>query len=131
MFTITSRPEPSIEGAVIQLIGDVMSDADDKLQTTFAAVIAQRPRNVVLDMSGLEVISSTNISELVKFRKEIVLGSLDREGGQTKAQGRVVIAGAPVMIQKTLQFTRLDHLFPLYHDVPSAIVSLSGSAATA
>jgi hypothetical protein len=127
MFTITTTPEPAIDGAVIKLTGSFMAEAGQQLQMKLTFALAGHPRNVVLDLTGLEMISSLNIGELVSFRRAILAGPPAEEGAAasgTTPYGLVVIAGASPMIQKTLTFTRLDQLFPLYPDIPSAIAAV-------
>lgn len=123
MFTITTTPEPAISGLIIKLTGSLMAESGQQLQMKLTFALAGHPRNVVLDLTGLEMISSLNIGELVSFRRAILAGPPGTDTSDTIPYGQVVIAGASPMIQKTLTFTRLDQLFPLYTDVPTAIAA--------
>ncbi len=125
MFTISSTPEPSIDGVIVKLVGSAMSEAGQQLQMRLTFIIAGHPRNVVLDLAGLEAISSLNIGELVSFRKSILAGPPGTH--QAAPYGRVVIASASPMIEKTLTFTRLHELFPLYPDVQAAVAALTAT----
>lgn len=100
-----------------------MSDAGQMLQMKLTFLMAGHPRNVVLDLSELEMISSLNIGELVTFRKGIMAGPPGTQ--QAAPFGRVVIAGASPLIEKTLTFTRLHELFPLYPTVQDAVAAIA------
>ena len=123
MFTITTTPEPAIDGVIIKLTGSLMADAGQQLQMKLTFALAGHPRNVILDMAGLEMISSLNIGELVSFRRGILAGPPGTPAGGAP-YGKVVIAGASPLIEKSLTFTRLDQLFPLYPDMASALAAV-------
>lgn len=126
MFTITTTPEPSIDGIVIKMTGAATVDAGPKLQMKLTFAVASHPRNVVLDMSELEILTSLCIGELVSFRKATLAGRPGEHDGDGHPPGLVAIAGASELINKSLRFTRLDQLFPLYPDVASALAAIRG-----
>lgn len=79
-----------------------------------------QPRRVVFDFSGLELLTSICIGEMIAFRKS-VMSSLAHDG---RGPGRIVIAGAAPGINQSLRFTRLDELFELFQDVDAARATL-------
>lgn len=121
MFTFTTTPEPSIDGLVVKMAGSATGEAGAQIQMKLTFIVAGHPRAVIVDMSALEMISSLNIGELVSFRKAILAGPPGHHGGP---YGKVVIAGASPMILKALTFSRLDQIFPIYADIPSAIEAM-------
>jgi anti-anti-sigma regulatory factor len=121
MFTVTSTPEPAIDGVIVKMAGAATGTAGAELQMKLTFIVAGHPRGVIFDFSALEMISSLNIGELVAFRKAILAGPPGYHGSD---YGKAVIAGASPMMLKALTFTRLDQIFPLYPDVASAIEAL-------
>ncbi|MCH8147063.1 MAG: STAS domain-containing protein [Planctomycetes bacterium] len=76
-----------------------------------------RKRNgsdLVLDMSGVNYLNSSNIARLLKIRKLL----------QTDAPGRMKLCGMNTSVWGVFLVTGLDKIFDFCDDVPSGLASL-------
>ncbi|MDP1663195.1 MAG: STAS domain-containing protein [Phycisphaerales bacterium] len=119
MLRATTTAAPDIDGVIVHLAGTAGMAEADQLEMLLNGIAAGRPRRVVFDFTGLELLTSICIGELITFRKTVRV-----ETEASGAAGRVVIAGAVKGINQSLRFTRLDELFDLYPDVATARAAL-------
>lgn len=124
MFTVTTDRERGPDGVVVKMTGAATMEAAPQLSMALMRVVAGHPRWVVLDFSDLQLLTSICIGELVAFRNGVLRG---RGGGE--AGGVVVVAGATEFVNRSLTFSRLDTVFPLYPSVDAAIASVKGEGA--
>lgn len=75
---------------------------------------------LVLDMAGLEYISSAGLRVLMQFSKKV-----------RPAGGRVVIASMQKMVREVFDITKFTALFPIYESTPAALAALSPAAVRA
>ena len=68
------------------------------------------PQRVVVDMSGLEFLSSLPLGELVAMSRAVKLHG-----------GRVVIAGARPAVREMLSHVRIDQIMPCFDGVDAAL----------
>ena len=50
MFTITTTPEPAIDGVIIELTGSLMADAGQQLQMKLTFALAGHPQGVAAEL---------------------------------------------------------------------------------
>ena len=74
------------------------------------AISASRPQRVVVEMSGLEFLSSLPLGELVAMSRAVKLHG-----------GRVVIAGARPAVREMLSHVRIDQIMPCFDGVDAAL----------
>ncbi len=115
--------EPVAEGAsggqgvvVVRIRGSADIHSEDQIEKALAKIAGTEPRLVVLDLEGVDILTSLAIGVLVGFRSRVV-----GHGGS------VVMARVPEPIAKTMRFTRVSELFVRYGSVADATAS-SGAA---
>jgi len=116
----STTPAPDIDGVIVHIAGTAGMTEVGQLTTLLSAVVAGQPRHAVIDMTGLDLLTSICIGEMVAFRRAVIAAG--RESGAPS--GKVVIAGAREMINKSLRYARLNELFELYPDVAAARTAL-------
>ncbi len=99
IWLVTLANEPSLSN-------DLSGSAEQ------AAKTAPRP-NVVLDLSGVDHLNSSNVSQLLRLRKVLVDG-----------EGRLVLAGMSAPNRTVLTTMEIDRLFEFAPDVPMALAGL-------
>jgi anti-anti-sigma factor len=82
----------------------------ERLDFLLTRLLARRPPVVVLDLSGLSLLSSLAMGMLVRFRRDLA-----RWGG------RVTIAGACPAIRESLEVTGLADLFEIHTPAAGAL----------
>ena len=92
----------------------------DDLQTITARMSAhpQQPRDVVLDFAGLRFISSSQIAQLLKLRKDLAA-----------AGTRMVLCAVDAQVWGSFLTTGLDKIFEFSDAVPTALATLQLSRA--
>ncbi len=108
-LTVQAGP-PGPDGVVVVALrgsADIHSDA--VLEEALARVEVARPRRIVLDLSGLDILTSLAIGVLVGFRARVLQRS-----------GTVVMAAVPEPIVKSMRFTRVSALFQCFRTVEEA-----------
>lgn len=120
MLRTSTTHATDIEGVIVHLSGTAGMSEAGQLSMLLSSLAAGQPRRVILDFTGLELLTSICIGELITFRKS-VMSACEVDG---RGQGRIVIAGAQSWINQSLRFTRLDELFELFPDVESARAAL-------
>ena len=100
---ITTQPDATI----VKLIGEARMDAD---ADEFLEVEALHPKKVIIDATDLTFIASVGIHHLIKLQHAI-----------TAHGGKLLIAGLRPPIQRIFREAKLDTLFDLRPDVPSAL----------
>lgn len=98
---------------IVGLRGSADIHSTDQLQQALDALAAQKPKAFVLDLSGVDILTSLAIGVLVGFRKSVM-----------DAGGTVVLSGVPEPIAKTLRFTRVSELFVRYGTAAEASAAL-------
>lgn len=94
---------------VVALAGEVDATNAEELHGVLQTVVAERPRLVVVDLSGLTFMDSTGLRMLLRASR-----SLDRQGGVL-----ALVAPQPP-VARVLQLTKADQLIPVYASVPDA-----------
>jgi anti-sigma B factor antagonist len=87
------------------------------LMGLFETVSRSGARHFVLDIQNLEYMDSVCLGCLVK-----ALNHATADGG------RIALANAEAGIQSLFRMTSLDRLFPICHDVPSALANVERGA---
>jgi anti-anti-sigma factor len=108
-LTVESGPQ-GVDGVVVVAMrgsGDI--HCETILQEALADVAKKRPRRVILDLRGLDILTSLAIGVLVGFRARVM-----HEGGS------VVMTGVAEPIVRSMRFTRVSELFQRYATVDEA-----------
>lgn len=97
---------------VLQVAGKVDGETAPDLERAFQRWIAPADRNLILDLSRLEYISSAGLSTVLGAGK-----TLDRQGG------RMLISGPSERLKRIFVFSGLDSLFPMFATTEAALTS--------
>ena len=85
---------------------------DDLRHEVAAAVSAAAPPNIVIDLSGVELVSSAGIA----FFRDIYRAA-------SALRGQVVIAGPRAEIRTLMRMVGLDTIFSTYDDIAAAVAA--------
>ena len=99
---------------VIEMQGDLDSEAAELFEKNIADIIAQEKSNIVLDMSGVGFIDSRGLSVLLWVRDYCI---------QNRRELR--LAGLDENCKRILTITRLDNEFDLYSELAGAVKSFA------
>ena len=98
--------------AVVSVSGRVDSATSGELETALKGLIGKGTRNLVLDFSAVDFLSSSGLRVMVTTRKAL------KEAG-----GEVVIAQPSDRVRETLELAGLDVLFTSYPTREAAVAS--------
>ena len=96
--------------AVVVLTGEVDATNSEELYNILESVVLQRPRLLIVDLSGLSFMDSTGLRMLLRASRE-----LDQQAGVLS------LASPQASVARVLQLTRADQLIPVYDTVADAI----------
>lgn len=98
--------------AVVTVSGRVDSVTSTELETALRALVEKGTTNLVLDLSGVDFLSSSGLRVMVTTRKAL-----------KGAGGEVVIAQPSDRVRETLELAGLDVLFTTHPTRESAVAS--------
>lgn len=98
------------DATVVRLTGSATIDQADRLNYELREVAGRPVPRIVLDLGGLEFICSMGLGAL------IVAHVVSR-----RRQAQVVIVAPQPAVREILETTRLDHVFPIFADIKSAL----------
>jgi anti-anti-sigma factor len=100
---------------VIAIAGDVDGSNIDEVERFFDTALEQeKPRHVLLDVSGLTFASTDFYSRLVFWRDELA-----------RRDGKLVLYGLPAIIASTLRIFSLDRVLTNRPDQQAALAALA------
>ncbi len=109
------RLQESPRVTVVRIHGDVEASNGRAVESAFeAALQAEQPRHVLLDLGGVTFGDSAFFSSLLFWREEM-----------TKRGGRLVLFGLRPELQSTMRILTLDRLLILKPDQAAALASLA------
>jgi anti-anti-sigma factor len=98
----------------LTITGEVDGSSSQRLETEFdAALQAQQPRHVLLDLSGLAWASTPFYSSLLFWKEDI-----------NKKGGELVLVALPASILSTMRIFTLDRKFQIHPDQATALAAL-------
>jgi anti-anti-sigma factor len=109
-LTVELFEKPS--ALLILLKGEASIAGAAEMEKRLLSVVARKPRLLVIDMSGVTIISSIAISVLTQLHR-----------GVSNRGGEVVIAGATGIVQDSMVRARLNRLFRFAASADEALSS--------
>lgn len=98
---------------ILTLKGDlVIGEPESTFKKTVTRLLEEGKIRLIVDLKGVGFLDSSGLGALVR-----ALTNSQKEGGQTK----LVHAGP--QIRKLLEMTKLDSVFELHDDLPTAVSS--------
>lgn len=80
------------------------------LKDEMSSVIAQRPPQIILNLSGVDYLDSSAMGALFHFKREV-----------DKYQGKILLSGVNQTIAIVFRLTKSDQHFPIYETVEEAL----------
>lgn len=103
---------------VLQVAGRIDGETAPDLDKVCRQWISSVDRNMILDLSGVQYISSAGLSTILSAGKE-----LDRNGG------RLLIAGLTERLRQIFVFSGFDSLFPIFDTQETAMADCQEKSA--
>jgi anti-anti-sigma factor len=110
-FTLESTKQGN--AAVLILSGRMDAESAPRFESACAQQLADGMTHIVLDMTGLQYVSSMGI------RSFVLIGKQAKAGG-----GAVLLCGMKGFVKEVFDMTYVTSLFPLFESVEAAIASL-------
>lgn len=114
-FSITIRH--SELASLIDVTGSFTSFEAGALRQAITRLIADKRKDIVLNLSGLEYLDSSGIGELVRNYITVI-----------KSGGTMKVVGLSAKVEEILKITQLYKVFPEFPDEQTALQSFPGNA---
>jgi len=111
-FSITIRH--SGPASLIDVVGSLTLFESSALRQAIAGLIAEKRKDIILNLSGLEYLDSSGIGELVRNYLTVI-----KRGGSLK------VVGLSERVEDILKITQLYKVFPEFPDEQAALDSFS------
>lgn len=102
---------------MIRLNGRLDLEGSDAVDLKLTSLCGTRKGYVILDMSGVEFMSSIGVSVLVRVARAC-----------SQRQGRLVLLAPRPNVNDVLVRTQIDQIIPIFADLPAARAGVTASA---
>jgi anti-sigma B factor antagonist len=102
---------------MIRLNGRLDLEGTEAVDLKLTSLCGTRKGFVIVDMSGVEFMSSIGVSVLVRVARAC-----------SQRQGRLVLLSPRPNVQDVLVRTQIDQIIPIYADLPAARAGVMASA---
>jgi anti-sigma B factor antagonist len=109
---ITERTEENIP--VISITGDIDLESSPKLRDFLKPKATQKVQRLLLDFAGVNYIDSSGLATLIEYFQSV-------QG----FGGKLALASLSPRVKNVFEIVRLEQIFSLYPDVPSALKALA------
>jgi anti-sigma B factor antagonist len=109
--SVTARESAGEPYTLVEVAGEADVTNSDDLRRLLEAELAQQPRTLIIDLSGLRFMDSSALHALL-----LVNRAMDRQGGV------LALVSPQVAVAKMLHLTTADRLIPVFHSVAEAAV---------
>jgi anti-sigma B factor antagonist len=106
---ITTWVTYRIEAVVLRVAGDIDLSTAAKFETAIDAVLMQRPRAVIIDLSAVEFLGSVGLKLLIQANEK------------AEIPGRFAIVADSPATRRPIELTDLDGVFSLYTTLDDAL----------
>jgi anti-sigma B factor antagonist len=101
------------EVPVVSISGDIDLESSPKLRDFLKPKAAQKTPRLLLDFSGVNYIDSSGLATLIEYFQSV-------QG----AGGKLALASLTPRVKNVFEIVRLEQIFALYPDTPSALAAL-------
>jgi anti-sigma B factor antagonist len=108
---ITERTEDNIP--IISISGDIDLESSPKLRAFLKPKSSQKTPKLLLDFGGVSYIDSSGLATLIEYFQAV-------QG----FGGKLTLAALSPRVKNVFEIVRLEQIFSLYPDVPSALAAL-------
>lgn len=109
---ISERTEGDVP--VVAINGDIDLESSPKLREFLKPKATQKTKKLVLDFSGVNYIDSSGLATLIEYFQ-----STQSFGG------KMALASLSPRVKNVFEIVRLEQIFSLHADVPSALAALN------
>ncbi len=109
---ITERTEGTIP--IISISGDIDLESSPQLRDFLKPKAAQKVPRLLLDFGGVNYIDSSGLATLIEYFQSV-------QG----FGGKLALAALSPRVKNVFEIVRLEQIFSLYPDVPSALKALA------
>jgi anti-sigma B factor antagonist len=109
---ITERTEGTIP--IISISGDIDLESSPQLRDFLKPKAAQKVPRLLLDFAGVNYIDSSGLATLIEYFQAV-------QG----FGGKLALAALSARVKNVFEIVRLEQIFALYPDVPSALAALA------
>ena len=103
--------------SVVRVNGRLDSAGVDQAETRFSAAVVAPGRDAAIDLSGVNFLASMGVRLFITSARALQLKG-----------GRMVLFGAPEMVQNVLDHVALDQLIPIVASRDEALAKLAASS---
>jgi len=98
---------------ILTLSGHIATPESQVLSEALERLVADRAQKIVVDLYGVELITSDGLGALIRARKAV-----------SEVGGTLVLSGIHGNILDVFKMTRLDKIFSLYPSVDTAVEAI-------
>ena len=109
---ITERTEETIP--IISISGDIDLESSPQLRDFLKPKATQKTPRLLLDFGGVSYIDSSGLATLIEYFQSV-------QG----FGGKLALAALSPRVKNVFEIVRLEQIFSLYPDVPSALKALA------
>lgn len=110
-MTINERVEGDLP--IVAIVGDIDLESSPKLRDFLQAKASQNTARLLFDFSGVAYIDSSGLATLIEYFK-----------ATKRFDGKFALAGLSPRVKNVFEIVRLEQIFTLYPDVPTALAAL-------
>jgi anti-sigma B factor antagonist len=107
--SVTARESDSQPYTLVEMAGEADVTNTDELRRLLDEEVAQQPRTLIIDLSGLRFMDSSALHALLLANR-----ALDRQGGV------LALVSPQAAVAKILRLTTADRLIPVFDTVAEA-----------
>jgi anti-sigma B factor antagonist len=108
---ITERIEQDIP--IVSISGDVDLESSPKLREYLKPKTAKKTPALVLDFTGVNYIDSSGLATLIEYYQSV-----------QAFKGKLALACLSPRVKNVFEIVRLEQIFSLHPDIPSALAAL-------
>ena len=97
---------------VLPLKGEIDLHVSPSVTASLNAMIAKKPRRLVIDLSGVNYIDSAGLAALIQAMQKV-------EG----YGGKFLLSGLQETVRSIFEISRLDQVFQIFPDVDAALAN--------
>ena len=100
------------DSSVLPLEGEIDLHVSPRIATSLAAIVKEKPKKLVVDMSKVTYIDSSGLAILIEGMQNV-----EAYGG------RFALAGLQDVVRPIFEIARLDQVFRVFPDVKAALAA--------
>jgi anti-sigma B factor antagonist len=108
---ISERTEADVP--IVSIVGDVDLESSPKLREYLKPLSTQKTPKLLLDFAGVNYIDSSGLATLIEYFQAV-----------QNYGGKMALASLSPRVKNVFEIVRLEQIFSLHPDVPSALAAL-------